>query len=41
MLALYFFKINHIQGIENRRVDTLSYRSNYAKELKLEAISIL
>ena len=41
MLAFYFFKINYIQDIENGRVNTLSYRSNYAKELKLEATSIL
>ena len=41
MLALYSFKINHIQDTENRRVDTLSYRSNYTKESKLEATSIL
>ena len=41
MLALYFFKINHVQDTENKRVNILSYRSNYAKESKLEATSIL
>ena len=41
MLVLYFFKINHIRDTENRRVDTLSYKSNYIKKSKLEATSIL
>ena len=41
MLAFYFFKINHIQDMENRRVNILSYRLNYIKESKLEAASIL
>ena len=40
-LASYSFKINHVRGTENGRVDALSHRPDYAEELKLEAASIL
>ena len=41
MLVSYLFKINYIQDIKNKRVDILSYRLNYVKELRLELAFIL
>ena len=40
-LASYSFKINHVQGTENGRADTLSHRSDYVEGSKLGAVSLL
>ena len=40
-LTSYLFKINHIYGTKNRKVDTLSRQPNYLEGSKLGVVSIL